>query len=304
MDRLDAIRAFIRTAELGSFSAAARETGYAQSQVSRAVKALEAEFGTTLLNRSTRAVTLTAEGERAIAHVRDAMEALGRARETVRADRPTGALRVTAPIGYGHTVVAPVIQTYLARYPEATASLDLADTFVDLATSGHDLAVRIGEVEGQTLRIVGLHDCAMRLVASPEWTASRPPLADPGDLDPQCCLSFASWHTPSRWIIERRGTEEKGRGRKSIAVGGRFSSTHLPSLRSAVLAGVGIANLPAWLVDTDIESGRLVEVLPHWRPPHQPVHAVLPPGRYTPQRVKLFIELLKRAVRDTKWSSD
>ncbi|MGF1477432.1 MAG: LysR family transcriptional regulator [Geminicoccaceae bacterium] len=287
MDRLDAMRLFRRTAELGSFSAAARESKLAQSQVSRAVKALESSFGATLLNRSTRSVSLTAEGERALRHMRDALDAIDLAREAICTNEPVGLLRVAAPVGYGQAVVAPVLRRYLARFPTAEAALDLSDEFVNLAVSGHDVAVRIGTVDGQALRVVSLGACPMRLVAAPDHAAASSSLRRPDDLAAVSCLAYASWRVPTRWIL-KRGSE-----RHTVQVNGRLSSTHLPTLRNAVLEGLGVANLPAWLTDDDLEAGRLVQVLPGWRAADQPIQAVLPPGRYTPQRSRLFLDLLK-----------
>jgi len=290
-DRLDSMRLFCRCAELGSISAAAREAGLAQSQVSRAVKALEHGFGATLLARTTRSVTLTAEGEVAIVHFRDALDAVDRARDVARGDAPSGLLRVTAPVGYGHSVVAPVVRRFLAAAPEARADLDLTDSFVDLAASGHDLAVRIGPVDGQTLRIVALGRCPMRVVVAPDLAAALGRVGAPQELSGLPCLPYSSWRAPSAWRFAR------GDERVTVRINGRFASTHLPSLRSAAREGLGIANLPLWLVGEDLASGRLLALLEDWQVVDQPIHAVLPPGRHIPARTRVFLELLKRAVR-------
>jgi len=290
-DKLEAMRLFCRCAEMSSISAAAREAGLAQSQVSRAVKTLERSFGATLLARTTRSVKLTAEGEIAIVHFRDALDAVDRARDATRGDTPSGLLRVTAPVGYGHSVVAPVVRQFLAAAPGARADLDLTDSFVDLAASGHDLAVRIGPVDGQTLRIVALGRCPMRVVIAPDLAATLGPVCVPQDLAGLPGLSYSSWRVPGAWRFAR------GEEQVTVRIAGRFSSTHLPSLLSAAREGLGIANLPLWLVGEDLATGRLQALLEDWQVADQPINAVLPPGRHIPARTRVFLDLLKRAVR-------
>lgn len=292
VDSLRSMHLFCRSAELGSISAAARESGLKQSQASRAIKSLEDQFGATLLLRTTRKVSLTPDGEVAILHVRDALDAVDRARDSARQESPSGLLRITAPVGYGHSVIAPIVEEFLAQAPRARADLDLTDRFVDLAASGHDIAVRIGEVHGQTLRVVSLGRCPMRIVAAPELVPIAGEIRSPQELARVPCLPYSSWREPSTWIFERAD--------KSVAVQvqGRLSSTHLPTLRTAVLDGAGVANLPLWLVRDDLEQGRLVSLLPDWRAKDQPIQAVLPPGRHTPARTRLFLDLLQRTVRE------
>jgi len=253
-DKLEAMRLFCRCAEMSSISAAAREAGLAQSQVSRAVKTLERSFGATLLARTTRSVKLTAEGEIAIVHFRDALDAVDRARDATRGDTPSGLLRVTAPVGYGHSVVAPVVRQFLAAAPGARADLDLTDSFVDLA-------------------------------------AALGPVCAPQDLAGLPGLSYSSWRVPGAWRFAR------GEEQVTVRIAGRFSSTHLASLLSAAREGLGIANLPLWLVGEDLATGRLQALLEDWQVADQPINAVLPPGRHIPARTRVFLDLLKRAVR-------
>ena len=293
IDKVECMQLFCRCAELGSISAAAREAGRAQSQVSRAIKSLESAFGVTLLIRTTRSVRLTAEGEEAIRHFRDALDSIDRARDAISGEVPSGLLRVTAPVGYGHSVIAPVVRKFLASAPNARADLDLTDSFVDLASSGHDVAVRIGPVDGQTLRIVSLGRCPMRVVVAPQLAARLGVIETPEDLAGMPCLAYSSWRAPSEWIFERRGH------RVTVRVNGRLSSTHLPSLLAAALDGMGLANLPLWLVQDDLKEHRLQTVLGDWQVVDQPIHAVLPPGRHTPVRARVFVDLLRRSVRET-----
>jgi DNA-binding transcriptional LysR family regulator len=185
-----------------------------------------------------------------------------------------------------------VVRRYLTEAPGRRADMHLTDSFVDIASSGHDVAVRIGPVDGKTLRIVSLGRCPMRVVASPNLAASLGAVNAPPDVAGLPCLTYSSWRAPSEWTFERPGK------RLTVRVGGHFSSTHLPSLRSAAREGLGLANLPLWLIKEDLRDGRLVPLLGEWTVLDQPIHAVLPPGRHTPNRTRVFVDLLKRHLRE------
>jgi len=293
MDKLTAYRLLIAVAELGSFTRAGKAFDLPQPRVSKVIRDLEAELGVQLLIRSTRQVKLTAEGADFLERLKDGLELLAAAEDDLRGSvqSPRGNLRVTAPVGFGQHWVAPAIREYLLQYPEASAALDLTDRFVDLTEGRYDVAVRIGEVEGASLRIARVGTCPMRIVAAPSYVNAATPPAHPSDLAAHLCLVYSSWREANVWrLTSSEGTE-------TVHVGGRFHSSHLPSLRDAAVAGFGIANLPAWLVDDTIDNGHLVHVLPNWSAADIAINAVLPPGHTTPLRARLFIDLLRKWLR-------
>jgi DNA-binding transcriptional LysR family regulator len=294
MDTLKAYQLLLRIAELRSFSRAAAEAGLSQPRASKVVRELERDLGVQLLVRTTRQVTPTPEGERFIELARNALELLDAGKDAIRVavTGPSGTLCISAPVGFGQQLVAPVVLDYLAAYPQTEASLDLTDRLVDLTKERLDLAVRIGAVEQSSLRVVRLGQCAMRLVASPRYLAAAGQPRTPADLAQHQCMAYTSWRNGDRWSLSQDdGTQA------AIRIAGRYRSSHLPSLADAVRAGIGIANLPAWLIDADLERASVVQVLPAWSPPSIAIHAVLPPGRSTPARTRLFITRLKQHLR-------
>lgn len=137
-----------------------------------------------------------------------------------------------------------------------------------------------------------LPPCAMRVVAAPAF-ADEHPLDGPCDLAGIATLAYASWQEPARWTLRAR---QPPHTRQTVRIVPLHLSTNIMSLRDAALEGLGAANLPAWLVDEDISKGKLVELLPAWRAPDQSMHAVLPPGRLTPRRTRVFIAMLRDAL--------
>jgi len=289
MDRLDAYRILQHVADLGSFTKAAKATGLTQPRVSKIVRELEKVLGAQLLIRSTRRVALTEDGRRFLDRVKEGVGVLEEAEAVLRGNlnRPHGMLKITAPVGFGQHCLFPVLKSFLEVYPEASASLDLTDVFEDLTLGGFDLAVRIGSIQAQTLRVVRIGECPMRVVASPRYLEAHGKPTHPSDLERHQCLAYESWRDPTRWRLRRGGRME------TVNIRGRFRSTHLPSLRDAVLSGMGIANLPGWLVDEDLAEKTLVSVCDPWSVPEIDIHAVLPPGRNTPIRTRVFIQYLR-----------
>ena len=294
MDRIDAYRLLARVAELGSFTRAAKETGLTQPRVSRIIRDLEKDLSAQLLVRSTRKVSLTPEGTRFLSLATEAMDRLSDAEDEVRASSasPKGKLRVTAPVGFGQRFVAPMVLSYLQNYSGARASLHLTDDFVNLVEGAIDVAVRIGKVTQEDLRIVRLGSCPMRLVATHDFLRTYS-LNSPDALTSTRTLAYASWRKPAQWVLEVTGAARK---QLAVRVSPIFESSNLFVLRDAVLQGHGVANLPAWLVADDLQNEKLVTVLKDWSPAAQDIHAVLPPGHLTPRRARVFIDMLRAGL--------
>jgi len=282
------MKLFVRVAELGSFTAAASELGISQSQASRGVKQLEEHLGRALLLRTTRQLSLTEEGQRYLVASGEVLRSLAEAEASVRGDLPTGRLRVTAPVGFGQRVVAPVIDTLLEEHPTLGVELRLGDRFVDLVAEGLDVAVRLGALEPSSLKVRRLGLSRRALVASPAYLADRAPTS-PEDLEGHRLLRYT--HLRERAWLLRSGGEQR-----AVAVAGRRAVDHLPTLRDWVLAGRGIAQLPSWLIEADLDAGRLLCALPPWEPTPLAIHAVFPPTRHRPPRVEAFVSRLATAV--------
>ncbi|MEM9071030.1 MAG: LysR family transcriptional regulator [Myxococcota bacterium] len=199
MDRLDALRLFTRAAALGSFSATAREQGVSQAHVSRTIRQLEARLGCTLMLRTTRALTPTAEGRRLLDTARAVLDAYEAAEESVREhDEPSGPLRVTAPVGVGQRVIAPIVDTLLQTHPGLSVDLTLTDRFVDLVAEGIDVAVRLGNAGAGSLKRRRVGKAARMLVASPAYLAGHPRVRRPEALAGLRCFRIVAGRSPGR----------------------------------------------------------------------------------------------------------
>lgn len=290
-DRYGTLRLFVRVGVLRSFTAAAHEAAMAQSTVSRRIQLLESGLGIQLFQRTTRTVRLTADGERYLARIRAALDALDAADDEVRQGGALrGTLRVTAPTGFGHRRVAPVVEAYLAQHAGVSVELTLTDRYVGLTEESYDLAIRLGALDDSSLRRIALGRFHRLVVASPALIDRVGPIDSPEQLSGHECLIYTSLADVRRWVLHDGGAE------RSVPVRGRLRSNHLPTLHQAALRGAGFAALPSWLVTESLRRGRLVRVLPQWTAGTVPIHAILPPGRHVPARVKRFLELLRQAA--------
>jgi DNA-binding transcriptional LysR family regulator len=293
VDLLTAYRAFVRVAEAGSFSAVAREMGTTQPAVSRQVAALEDHLGARLIQRSTRRLTLTEDGREFLAQARHALEAFEESLASVgrQQRRPAGLVRIGAPLVFGRRSLAPRIPRLLARYPELSVDLRFSGARQDLISEGLDLVIRPGEVGDTSLVARRLGSFAILTVASAEYLDRHGEPARPQDLATHECVIFDRDENGRIWHFEGPG------GAASVRVQGRFASDSIDAIREAVLAGVGIAVLPAWLVSEALTEGRVRPVLQDWPRPRLPLHVVYPSRRHLPPRTRAVIDFLVQEFR-------
>ncbi len=298
MDYLAAIRAFVRSVDLGSFSRAAAEGGVKVSTVSRYVSALEADLGAALLNRSTRRLHLTEAGatfyERAAQILADVEEARS-ATASLNA-RPQGLLRLNIPGAFGRRHVVPHLKDFLAAYPDIRIDATLTDATVDLIETGADVAVRIGALADSTLVARRLASHRRALVASPDYLATRPPLDTPDQLAGHDCLLFAL-QPANAWYF-RRGDPAVAEPRE-VKVAGRLRANDSEALLEAALAGLGVALLPTWLIGEDLRAGRLLAPLSAWEwliapGPERAIWGVYPPKKVVSPKVRAFLTFLSQ----------
>ncbi|WP_394829603.1 LysR family transcriptional regulator [Pendulispora albinea] len=293
MDDLHRFEVFVRVAELASFSAAARALKMAQSQVSRQVRELEERVGSALFTRTTRKVTLTAEGATYLGAVRSALGILADAEEAVRASRGTvsGTLRLTAPLELGE-YLAPVLHDLLARHPALAVDLVLTDRIVDLVEEGFDLGVRFGQQRASSLRARRIGAIESVLCASAAYAARHGLPKHPRDLERHEHVLFTAKAAPDKLTLF-----DEHRRAVSVRIAGRFRANELRAVRLAVLAGSGLGMLPLPLAAPAFAEGTLVRALPAWSGRTVPVHVVFPPRSPQPPRVTAFIERLVAGKR-------
>jgi DNA-binding transcriptional LysR family regulator len=304
MDYLAAMRAFVRSTDLGSFSKAAAESGAKVSTISRHVSALEADLGAALLNRSTRRIALTEAGrafyDRAVMIVADVDEA--RRMTSELNSRPRGLLRINLPGAFGRLHVMPAVPSFLAAHPDIRIEVGFSDTRVDLIETSTDLVIRIGSLPDSGLKAKRLALHHRVLCAAPQLLRALTDLGQPAGLSAVECLTMAP---KERWHCRPRANRAAPSSAQTlVSVSGRLCTSDLQALRIAVLGGLGLALLPAWLVGDDIAAGNLIRVLTAWDFSisddfDQAIWALYPRKKIVSPKVRAFMDHMERRLGDT-----
>jgi DNA-binding transcriptional LysR family regulator len=293
MDRLDAMRVFVRVAELGSFSAVAQQLGVARSVVTRQVAALEAHLGTKLMARSTRRLSLTSAGTAYLEKCRVILNLVDSAETDVAEERAVarGNIRIGLPLSFGLKRLAPLLLEFAERHPEVSLKMDYTDRRVDLVEEGFDLSVRITARLGPTDVVRKLGSCRLVTVASPAYLARHGRPRRPADLAGHECLAYTGDANPNAWSY---GTGDRA---ESVYVRSRFSANNGDVLAEAAAQGHGITLQPDFIAAPYLQDGRLERVLEEFALPELGVYALLPGTRHMPYRVRVLIDFLSQRLR-------
>lgn len=279
---------FVAVAKEGSLSAAARRLGLTPSAVSRIIARIEARLGTRLLVRTTRSISITAEGEtylrgahRILADIAEVEDAIG------NQGIPRGHLRVSAALSHGRLAIVPIVGEFSAAYPEVHVDLILTDELVDVLSGKADVAIRFGTLADSPLTARRLGATERIIVASPEYLKRHGTPQVPEDLLKHNCLNFNFRRSESGWPFKRDGREF------TLDVTGSVSANTGEALSQLARLGVGIARQGAFAVKDDLASGRLVPLLEAYNPQDcEPFHAVFVGGSAMPARVRAFVDFL------------
>ncbi|NIF85802.1 LysR family transcriptional regulator [Comamonas sp. Tr-654] len=288
-NRLTDIAAFVLAVRTGSFTAAADQLGSTRSAVSKSVARLEARHDVRLLNRSTRTLSLTDEGAIAFERWQQILDDLEEVDATMaqRKGRPTGLLKLTAPLSFGQRYILPVLDDYLRQWPEVRAHVSFSDRFVDLIEEGYDIAVRIGEPDENSLLMGRTIACQQFVTcAAPAYLERRGTPHTPAEIAEHDAIVFLSADKPRPWQFQGSGAP------LLIPAPGRLNLDSSEAMRSAALAGFGLVNLPTYILGEDLQQGHLVEVLRDWRATPDPIRLMYPSRRHLSPRVRSFIDLL------------
>lgn len=293
LDRLSDILAFTHVADSQSFTLAAQRLGISRSAVGKAVARLEDSLATRLLNRTTRSVSLTEDGRlfheyaiRLVSEARDAEVAMA-----VRSKAPQGRLRLDLPVAFGRLHVMPILQRFLARWPELEADVSFSDDYTDLVAEGIDLAVRIGGPTDTRLIRQVLAPHRFITCASPAYLEQRGHPKTPDDMMGHDQIVFTHAGTATPWRFSTGGQH------RDYPVQGALRLNNTEAIRDMALAGQGIAQLGAFLVGDDVRNGDLTEILEDFSEPASLICAVYPTRRNTPPKVRLFIDDLKKHLK-------
>jgi DNA-binding transcriptional LysR family regulator len=256
------IRTFVRSVETGSFTAVAAEQGQSQPTVSRQILALEEHLGVRLMQRTTRALTLTDEGRSYYAHARAVLDALEEAQDSVRPGSAVrGTLRIAAPVAFARLHLMPRIGRFLQAHPELRTDWLLGDRPVDLVEEGVDLAIRIGRVTDQGLIVRRIGQMRRITVARPDYFARHGRPQHPHDLRHHDCIVYTGLATVDEWHF----TGLDG-APIVVKVAGRVRVSASEGMLSALLEGLGLAVCPTWLFDGEVERGEVERVLADFEP--------------------------------------
>jgi len=291
MDRIESVAIFVEVAERRSFAAAARRLARSAAAVTRAVGELETRLGVRLLNRTTRAVSLTEAGDRFLAGARRVLadfEEIERAAAGEGA-APRGELRITAPILFGRLHALPIVTEFLDRFAEVSVALSLIDRPVDLVEEGLDVAVRIGALAESSAVATRVGTVRRIVVASPGYVTQHGTPLSPGDLGAHAVIAFSGG--ADHWVFRNEQRET------SIAIRPRLAVTTAEAALDAVRAGFGIARVLSYQAAGDISRGSLLRLLAPYEGDELPIHLLYPGGRHPPPKLRAFLDFAKPRLR-------
>ena len=287
---------FTKVVQAGSFTGAARALEMPKSTVSRKVSQLEERLGARLLQRTTRKLNLTEVGQtyyqhaaRIVAEVEEAEQAVSQMQEI-----PRGLLRVTTPQNFGF--LAPIVASFMRRYPEVRIELVLANRVIDMIEEGFDLALRVGQLRDSTLVARTLGKLESYLVASPSFLRREGRPKHPRDLEHFDCIVFGAGPDGARWKLGREGKTV------SVDVNARLTVNDFEFLGEAARSGLGITVLPQFRCVDDLRKKKLRRVLPEWCVGETPLYAVYPSTRHLSPKVKAFLDHLRAEMTPPPWA--
>ena len=297
---LDDLVVFVRVAECGGFSAAARAMDLAPTTVSKQIARLERQLGVSLFERNTRRLKITDEGRAVAERAQAALALLDEAAEVARAgaSEMSGVIRVSAPVPFGSRYVAAATAMFRKQYPKVGFELRLTDRIVDLYVDDIDIAIRVAKLADSRLIARQLAENRRILVASPEYLKRHGPLDVPRDLTRHACLLF-SYPGLSRnsWTL-RRGAKVR-----DVAVSSDLVTDSGDTLRTWCVAGLGVSLRELWDVAEDLRAGRLARVLPGWEEDASPISLVRAKREPAPRRIRVFSDFLARLWRTPPWET-
>ena len=288
MAGLDNILIFVKVAQFESITRAARSLGMPISTVSRRLSVLESELGVSLLRRTTRRVTLTAQGREYFNQCQEPLNLLQEAERVLTQTRkkPEGLLRITVPVILSQEPFFNFLSAFLKDHAGIRIELVVTNVLVDLSAENIDLAIRVGELKDSSVIVRRLGTSAYHLVAAPEYLKARSRPVEPADLKAHDCVMFNAKNNEREWELVN------GKRTVRVHISGRVASRDITSVNALVLRGHGIGLLPSTYCDEGIAKGKLLRVLPKWTSSPIPMFALYSSRKYLPLRLSVFLEAL------------
>lgn len=299
MADLDNILIFVKVAQYESISRAARSLGMPISTVSRRLSLLESQLGVTLLQRTTRRVSLTAQGREYFNQCQEPLTLLQEAERvlTQTQKQPEGLLRISVPVVLSQEPFLEFLSGFQKANPKIRVDLFITNQFLDLIAENVDVAIRFGELADSSVVATRIGKSIRYVVAAPDYLKKRPQPTDPADLAKHDCVMLNAKNNEAHWDLV------SGRRKARVHVSGPISSRDFNTVSSFVYRGHGVGLLPTNYCDRDIANGRLIRLLPQWTSPPIPVFTVYPSRKFLPLRLSAFLEALA-SWRSPLWTRD
>ncbi|PIS11311.1 MAG: LysR family transcriptional regulator [Bdellovibrio sp. CG10_big_fil_rev_8_21_14_0_10_47_8] len=289
---LNEVAVFIKVVQAGSFSQAARQLNMPNSTVSSKVSSLEKRLGVTLIQRTTRKLSVTEAGQAYFKTCVHGLQEIQMAEAEIATSQgdPQGLLRLTAPVELGNSVLPALISEFIQKYSKVSIEVLFLDRTVDLVAENVDLAIRAGELRDSTLKAKKLGSVYFAPFASPQYLKLHGTPKHPRELRDHQCLQFTTLGSESWKLTNSRGSIK-------VPVKSKVMANDLNMVRNLTTAGSGIALLPTFFCYAEVQSGKLVRILPEWQSHLAPVHFVYPAQKFVLPKLSTFIEFATPALK-------
>ncbi|WP_299493911.1 LysR family transcriptional regulator [uncultured Shewanella sp.] len=294
MNTFAAIPVFVTVVEMGSFSKAAERLGSSKSAVSKRITQLEASLGIRLLHRTTRRLSLTQAGQTYYDSVSEALALANDARDalTQQQIQPKGHLRINAPMAFGRLHLATLIPQFLKAHPLISIEMIMDDKVLDMVEYQFDVAIRIGKLPDSNLIARKIASCHSVLCASPDYLKQHGVPDTPKALLQHNCLFYSYFQAGSEWKFKGKT------GTTSIQPKGNYRVNNSKALYSALLAGLGICQMPLFIVNEALKTGQLIPLLTDYSLPEHAIYAVYSTRQHLPHKVSVFIDFIEKHLQD------
>lgn len=300
MSTFNSLPIFVALVEAGSFSKAGEQLNSSKSAVSKRISQLEDELGVRLFNRTTRSLTLTQAGEeyydyasRALALAKEAEYAVSRLQE-----KPKGKLKISVPMTFGRLYIARLIPSFMSLYPDIQIEMIMDDKRQDFIKQGFDIGIRIGQLEDSSLVAKKIANCRSFICASTAYLEQHGRPEKPDDLRHHNCLYYSYFRAGQDWLFHKPGDKKTDHNAALIKVPakGNYRVNNSDALHYAALEGLGIVNMPTFIVGPDILANKLEAILTDYPQPIHGIYAIFPERKHLAAKVRVFIDFLQAKI--------
>ncbi|APX09215.1 LysR family transcriptional regulator [Vibrio campbellii] len=288
MDKFECLKVFSHVARLGSFTAAANELNTTQSAVSKKIAWLESEVGITLFHRHARAISLTSGGKQYLKLAQTLTEQMDSFESQLRQEQASvsGKLKLSVPSAFSVRLLSAPLNEFLNQHPELSVDVSVSDKFVDLVEGNVDIAIRAAYLKDSGLKARWLMDNELVYFASPNYLDKTKPIHTANDLSKHLCLTYSLSNPSNLWRFSDGNETIKVKVKEQV----RSDSPEM--LVQMAKLGQGIAAMPKWMVEQELNNGELIQVLTQYQSVKLPMYLVYKDSEYQPQRIRTFIDFL------------